>query len=60
MKQRRNLKNELKKEAEKPTKVLLDEDQLKSLGKATTPRYMGVALTEQQKQAPVEQRKNQK
>lgn len=49
MKQRRNLKNELKKEAEKPTKVLLDEDQLKSIGKATTPRYMGVALTEQQK-----------
>ena len=49
MKQRHNLKNELKKEAEKPTKVLLDEDQLKSIGKATTPRYMGVALTEQQK-----------
>ena len=47
-KKRQRLKNELKKEAEKPNKVLLDEDQLKALGKATVPRYMGVDLTEPQ------------
>ena len=36
-KKRQRLKNELKKEAEKANKVLLDEDQLKALGKATVP-----------------------
>ena len=49
VKKRHNLKNKLKREVEKPTKVLLDEDQLKTLGNAAAPRYMGVAMTEPQK-----------
>ena len=52
VKKRQKLKAEQKREAEKPNKVLLDDAQLKELGKATTPRYMGVALTDPEKPGP--------
>ena len=46
LKQSRHLKNEIRKEAEKPQNVILDSDQIKAIEKAATPRYMGVELTE--------------
>lgn len=45
LKRRRQLKNELRKEAEQPKRVLLDDEQLKSIKSATAvPRYLGVEL----------------
>lgn len=45
LKKRGRLKKEIEEEASKPKRVLLDEDQLKSIEKAATsvPRYLGVA-----------------
>ena len=48
-KQRKQLKNEIKNESEKPQKVVLDEEQIKTIenavGNSAAPKYLGVAPT---------------